>query len=400
MAHIITRKLADGKKRYLGKVFNPSTGRDVYTHTWPTKKDALREAEEIRRRIILGEDPKPRIVTFREYVNTDFLCSINHLADSTQEDYRLTCRRLMDFFGDMPLKNITTRDCERHLAELVAGGHSPYTVRKSLTRLRQILRRAVRDGLISRSPADDVAYKHHGELRQKEIVVLDKEQILKFIDLAPTESKSMFTVWFATGLRFGELAGLTWQAVDWRNSQILVRTQIQDGRLLPHLKSKTSRRQVPVSAGVLDVLRAHREVCPPSEFELVFPTMHGHPQHRSNIHRLFTPIVEEMGLTRFTPHCIRHTFATVLLSEGLNPKAVAVLLGHSPGSGDLIMSTYGHLLPSDVDRAAQTMGDILIREDGPADKGVVVDLDGWRQGRESDTMYERQTRLFQVVCQA
>lgn len=390
MAHIITRTLKDGKtKRYVGKVFNPATGKDVYTHSWPTKKDATREAEEIRRRIILGEDPKPRIVPFREYVD-DFLGSINHLASSTQEDYRLTCKRLVEFFGDTPIRSITTRDCERHLTGLVERGCSPYTVRKSLTRLRQILKRAVRDGLVSRNVAEDVTNKPRGELRQKEIIVLDKEQIVRFIELAPAENRAMFTVWFASGIRFGEIAGLTWGAVDWQNSQILVRAQIdKDGKLVPRVKSKTSRRSVPLSTGVLEILREHREVCPPSDWDLVFPTPNGRPQHRSNIHRIFRPIVRTMALERFTPHCIRHTFATILLSEGVNPKLVATLLGHSPGSGDLIMSTYGHLLPCDADRAARTLGDILVREEMAFGNVVFADFTRWRQGSESANMYGR-----------
>lgn len=388
MAYIITRTLKNGNKRYIGKVHNPATGRYVYTHSWRTKKDAVLEAEQMRRRIILGEDPKPRIVSFREYVD-DFLGSINHLAESTQEDYHLTCKRLVSFFGDTPIRSITTRDCEHHIADLVEKGCSPYTVRKSLTRLRQILKRGVRDGLVSRNVAEDVTNKPRGELRQKEIVVLDKDQIVRFIELAPEDAKAMFTVWFASGVRFGEMAGLQWSAIDWNNNQLLVRTQVLDGKLLPRLKSKTSRRSIALSAGVMDVLRDHRDTCPPSDLDLVFPTPNGKPQHRSNIHRIFKPIVEEMELGRFTPHCIRHTFATILLSEGVNPKLVATLMGHSPGSGDLIMSTYGHLLPCDAERAAKTLGDILAREEATIDNVVFPDFTRWRHGSESSTMYRR-----------
>ena len=254
--------------------------------------------------------------------------------------------------------------------------------------MRQVLRRAVRDGLIARSPAEDVTNKPRGELRQKEIVVLDKDQILEFIELAPAEARAMFTVRFATGLRFGEMAGLTWGAIDWANSQVLVRAQIQDGKLLPKLKSKTSRRQVPVSAGVLGVLKEHQKSCPPGELDLVFPTVGGKPLHRSNIHRLFRPI-KAMELKRFTPHCIRHTFATVLLSEGVNPKLVATLLGHSPGSGDLIMSTYGHLLPCDADRAAKTLGDILVREGGAPANVIFGQFGRWSRGGPSATISKR-----------
>ncbi|MGB4593942.1 MAG: tyrosine-type recombinase/integrase [Coriobacteriia bacterium] len=396
MAHIIMKTLKDGTKRYTGKVYDSVRGRYVYTHTWPRKRDALLEAEELRRRIVLGEDPKPKIVLFNQYIVT-FLATINQLADSTQEDYRLTCKRLVEHFGDVPIKSITTQDCETHLARLVAAGCSPYTVRKSLTRLRQVLRRAVRDGIITRSPAEDVTNQPKGELRQKEIVVLDTNQIRRFIDLAPEHTKALFTVWFATGLRFGEIAGLQVAAIDWKNSQILVRTQIQDGVLLFRLKSKTSRRSIPVSEGVLDVLRKHLDGQLPNELDLVFPTVQGAPLHRSNIHRVFKPIVEEMELARFTPHCIRHTFATILLSEGVNPKLVATLLGHSPGSGDLIMSTYGHLLPSDSGRAAKTLGDIVVREDGVAGTVIHADFASWWTRSESDTMYGREDSESRVV---
>lgn len=167
---------------------------------------------------------------------------------------------------------------------------------------------------------------------------------------------------------------------------------MQDGILLPRLKSKTSRRSIPVSEGVLAVLRRQLADRPPNDLDLVFPSYRGAPLHRSNVHRLFGPIVKELGLRRFTPHCIRHTFATVLLSEGVNPKLVATLLGHSPGSGDLIMSTYGHLLPSDAGRAATTMGDIVIREDRVSGAVVYPDFDRWYHGSDSANIYERSDR--------
>ncbi len=96
-----------------------------------------------------------------------------------------------------------------------------------------------------------------------------------------------------------------------------------------------------------------------------------------------------MGLARFTPHCIRHTFATILLSEGINPKLVSTLMGHSPGSGDLLMSTYGHLLPGDGERAAKTLGDIVVRE--CIANGIVIfaDFARWSNDPDSSTMYAR-----------
>ncbi len=106
----------------------------------------------------------------------------------------------------------------------------------------------------------------------------------------------------------------------------------------------------------------------------------------------------EMNPTRFdfarysppTPReCRAEPVGQNVLSEGVNPKMVATLLGHSPDSVDLIMSTYGHLLPCDGERAAQTMGDILIREDGPTGEIVSLDFNPWSDATESSTMYGR-----------
>lgn len=97
-----------------------------------------------------------------------------------------------------------------------------------------------------------------------------------------------------------------------------------------------------------------------------------------------------MPLQGFTPRCIRHTYTTILLSKGVNPKAIATLLGHSPGSVDLIISTYGRCLHLTV-RGADTMGDI-VAEERYAGSVLFPDIALWRDERSSATMVGRRPK--------
>jgi len=102
-------------------------------------------------------------------------------------------------------------------------------------------------------------------------------------------------------------------------------------------------------------------------------TVTGRPLHMSNFgSRILRPITKELGAEGFTTHSIRHTFATVLLSDGINPKKVAQMMGHSNKSDDLLWRTYAHVLKSDHERASATIGKYIVREgEGPTD-GVVI----------------------------
>jgi integrase len=368
MSKVRIKTLADGTKRYSYKL--SIDGKYVYTHTWPTKREAEAEARTIRQRDLLGEPLKPKAVRFDEFVAT-WLETVS-VKPSTYDDYQNTCRHLLAYFGKMPIGQIGPQEIELFVAKM-SREYSANSVHKAKTRLQQILLRAEAWGVIRRSPMHLTKKHLTTPEREKDIVFLEADRIGDFIDAAPEFYRPLFTVWFASGMRIAEIFALTWDCVSWTDNSVRVKQQLKNQKIERYAKSPASLRTIGLDPGVMEVLREHRKTCPMSEFDLVFPTVTGRPLHMSNFgSRILRPITKELGVEGFTAHSIRHTFATVLLSDGINPKKVAQMMGHSDKSGDLLWRTYAHVLKSDHERASATIGKYIVREgDGPTD-GVVI----------------------------
>lgn len=89
----------------------------------------------------------------------------------------------------------------------------------------------------------------------------------------------------------------------------------------------------------------------------IFTTSFGRPMEQSNFNHYVTRRAKELGLPSIRVHDLRHTSATMLLSQGVHPKIVQELLGHSQIS--LTMDTYSHVLPTMQEEAARTLDRVL-----------------------------------------
>ncbi|MGM2838725.1 site-specific integrase [Bacillus cereus group sp. Bce002] len=96
--------------------------------------------------------------------------------------------------------------------------------------------------------------------------------------------------------------------------------------------------------------------------DLVVCTEFGTPTHKSNIRRVFKSIIKKAEVPKIRFHDMRHTHATLLLLQGVNPKIVSERLGHADVR--ITLDTYSHLLPSMQKDTAIKFGEMLFGEDG------------------------------------
>jgi integrase len=113
-------------------------------------------------------------------------------------------------------------------------------------------------------------------------------------------------------------------------------------------KTRHSRRDVPLSRGVVDGLRAARSDTEwPGDEQLVFAAMNGNALHVGNLRRrVLKPAAEEAGVGWVGFHTFRHTCASILFASGRNAVQVQRWLGHH--SAAFTLSTYVHLLEGDI----------------------------------------------------
>jgi integrase len=178
--------------------------------------------------------------------------------------------------------------------------------------------------------------------------------------------EALYVLAITTGMRQGELLGLRWQDVD------VERRRLQ---LVRQLKTRQSRRAVVLSELAVTALVEHRQRQAAErerqgagweERGLVFPNTVGGPLDPHNLRqRSFFPLLERAGLPRIRFHDLRHSCATLLLSEGVHPKIVSDLLGHSQIG--ITLDLYSHVTATMQAVAAEAMGRLLSDQDDRGD---------------------------------
>ena len=171
------------------------------------------------------------------------------------------------------------------------------------------------------------------------------------------------------GLRQGEALGLRWADVDLDQGKLRVSQALQvvSGKFhFVEPKSERSKRTIALPQIAVSAVRRHRarqiqeRLLSGSRWQdsdLVFTTTVGTPIHPRNLVRHFHRTLERAGLPRKRFHDLRHTCASLLLAQGVQPRVVMEILGHSQIS--LTMDTYSHVIPGLQEDAANQMDAIL-----------------------------------------
>lgn len=350
--------------RWGARIYDPASGQQIWLGTHDRKKDAERREREAKRDLDLGQFSKPKRIGFEDFCE-EWLATLS-VRDTTIADYRITCRHLTRCFGNRPLNTITAQEIDTFLAGF-SRTHGAHTTRRTVTRLRQILKRAVTWGYLTSSPATEL----HNIPRapsQRPLRILHPEQATGLIDATPAYWRPLVMTALLTGLRRGELFGLRWEDILWTERKLQVRYQLQNGRLVPP-KSHAAQRSIDVGPALLETLSEHRKACPPSDHDLVFPTPSGRPIHASDFNRdVLKPAARRALMPDVTLHDLRHTYASALIHQGASIKYVQTAMGHA--SAQLTLDVYGHLLQTGGQDAARRLEFWLMQPDDAAHTGV------------------------------
>lgn len=275
-------------------------------------------------------------------------------------------------WGDWPLSKIDHMSVQEWVAQL-GRQLAPATVRECYRVLALILGSAVQARLLVRNPCDGVRLPPRRR-QDAHGLTLTREQVTgKLLPEIPRRYRTLVATAAFTGLRWGECAGLFWDAVDLDARRLrVVRVLVEvSGQITvkPYPKSRAGRRSVPVPAAVVELLAAHRLAHPPDQ--LVFTNSVGGPVGRTSFRtRVWKPALRRPGLAeglRF--HDLRHSYATWLVSDGLPPNVVQRIMGHEDVTTTLGIYTD---VPADF---VQRVEDMLVvdplwiePDDGPGDE--------------------------------
>lgn len=220
---------------------------------------------------------------------------------------------------------------------------------------------AKRNGVVVQNPAKDLITKID-KIAPKEPRVLSIKETNLFLSYAKNHRYyNLFIVALQTGMRIGELRGLCWSDIDFKKQALHVRrtmchVQGKDGYYFEAHAPKTysGKRLIPLTKACTDALIRQKLLNETRvkkrkywDFEdLVFPTRSGKPVEEVAAIDAIKEILNKMAddglyIEKFTPHTLRHTFATRAIENGMNPKTLQKILGHS--SLQMTMNLYCHV---------------------------------------------------------
>jgi integrase len=312
-------------------------------------------------------------LTVGEYLDRWLADSVKGtVKDTTYANYSYIVRiHLSSALGRMQLRSLTPAHVRGFYGEKTRSNLAPATVKKMHVVLRMALSCAVSDALISRNAADSVKPPRVSSPGE-EFKPLNPGECAAFLKASRGERLgALYVLAVHCGLREGELLTLRWEDVDLEAAKpaLLVRrtlTRGEDGRgwVVGGSTKSGKGRRVRLTRRAVAVLKDHRKRQLEERMRLaglwqdhglVFPNEVGSLLNPSNLrNRSFKRIKARSGVRedlRF--HDLRHTCATLLLSEAVNVKVVSEMLGHA--SITITLNTYSHVLPDMQDSAAEVM---------------------------------------------
>jgi len=340
----------------------------VYGKTRREVAEKLQKAQEAKRK---GLPVVNETQTVEQFL-TDWLEKTVKIKTRvrTYETYEVSLRlHILPYLGKVRLSDLSPQRVQTWLGDLDQAGVSAGVRFNARAVLRSALNQAMKWELISRNAA---ALVDAPSVSRDEIQPLDQTQVGRLLTVCASHRLGpVFTVAVALGLRLGEVLGLRWSDIDLETRELRVRQtlQRQKGRVaFGEPKSKRSRRTLPLPIVAAEALKAHRtrqlqeRLLAGSRWHdsgLVFTSTIGTSADDRNVRRAWKELLASADLPYVRIHDLRHTAATLLLTQGVHPRVVMETLGHSQIG--VTLDTYSHVLPALQRDAADEMDKALGR---------------------------------------
>jgi integrase len=281
--------------------------------------------------------------------------------------------------GPIQLHKFAPQHIQRLLDEKSKQGLSPQSVTNIRTVLRSALSQALKWNLVSRNSAALVSAPR---IEHREVQTLNPEHARALLEAAEgSRFGTLYNVDLTLGLRRGEVLGLRWADIDFdgralrvsRSMQRLSTGMTEWGKRseLRATETKTgrSRRTIPMPDSIVRALKVHKarqaetRLAAGTEWQdtgLVFTTALGRPIEPVVLNRDYKALLQKAGLpATLRLHDLRHSFASLMLAQGVHARTIMELMGHS--SITVTMNIYGHVMPSVMREAADKMEAIIGR---------------------------------------
>lgn len=337
--------------------FDPKTGKQKqHSISGKTQAEVAQKLREVTAEIGQGTFKEVCKLTVGEWSiiwDKDYLISVK---PRTQEAYRsILCTHIRPELGAIKLEALNAHTIQHFYNGLSQKGLSAKTVKNVHGVLHELLQQAVRIGYLRMNPSDACTLPR---VVKKEIKPLGDDAIRQFLEaIQGHRFEILLMVTLFTGLREGEVLGLSWDRVNFDKGTLLIDRQLQRAKdetgkrrySLVSLKNDKWRRITPADF-VMELLR--RQWSRQAEWRLragpawedsglVFTNELGEHLSPYTVYHNFKRLAASIGLPEARVHDLRHSYAVAAIKSGDDIKTVQGNLGHATAS--FTLDVYGHV---------------------------------------------------------
>lgn len=263
-----------------------------------------------------------------------------HCKQKTYDEGKIIVNsKIIPYFGNMKLCNLTKVHVENFMAYLLSLNLSNATVNKYKNTLSSIIERQIENGTIFQNVVKKVkSLKIYKSNKAKALTEDEYNKLLDTCLQVKPEFYPMLYIILNTGMRRGEIIALRWENVDFVRNKIYIKDSEYRAQL-DTPKTITSIRDIDMHADVRKILLEQKLKAGNSEF--VFPNSKGGMFMGNNVtRRLFAPVMKASGIGHVRLHDTRHTYGSLLLENNAPVKYVQEQMGHS--SCRVTLDIYNH----------------------------------------------------------
>ncbi len=306
-----------------------------------------------------------------------------YISPRTYQGYVEKSKTILEHLGNMQLQKIELYHLQKFISDLQNVGKSPKSLRHYYSILKMCFDDAIMCRHISLNPTRNLKLP---SMRRKELNIMTKEEQLVFEGfMKKYRMGTAYIVLVNTGLRAGELSGLTWKDVDFENKALYVRrgmqkittydddfNKVKRERKVTDVKTENSYRVVPMLDKVVKILQEYKKKIQAEQEELaelgegfkeddfIFKTKYNHPITSEYLRKTCQGICKSNNFRKVGIHELRHTFATRSIEAGIDLRVLQEILGHASYSttADIYVHILGQVKLSQMNRLEDYLTDI------------------------------------------
>lgn len=365
------RKRPDGRWEARYSVgYDPKTGKRINRSIYgKTQREVREQLSKVTTELDEGSYIEPRKETLGEWLDTWLQTYVAiSVKPYTYDSYHTICdRHIKPALGRVKLSLLSPIQIQEFYNSLIREKQlSEKTVKNVNGVLHRALKQAVKLQMIARNPVELCDLP---KVRRKKISPMEADELKRFLQaIRDMPFEAIYRITLFTGMRQGEVLGLTWDCIDFERNSILVDKQLQKTRKVGGtyalVATKNSRNRTIIAApSVMRLLKKQRSqqrqqqlLAGPAwdnPWDLVFTNdIGGHLCHVS-VYKDFKQIVRDLGMERTRFHDLRHGYAVAALESGDDIKTVQENLGHATAS--FTLDVYGHVSQKMRQRSAENM---------------------------------------------